>query len=926
MTPHDREIRAPRFARTLIALVTSPDDRAFVLADLGDEFARLRSARGWWAARAWYWRQALAAIRPGIGRRLDQRDRLVGVDPRRPRRLMSIGSDVTYALRRLRQAPLVALVTIVSLALGIGATTTVFSVANSLLLHDSSAIADPDGVLAIYTVPASDPVFGQTSFPDFVTLSTEVQSLQSVAAVRVAAVQLGDGERGRPAMVEMVTPQFFEVLGARPSVGRVFSDEEGQPGRAERVAVLSHDFWQRNMGGRPDVLGEKIRLDGKLFTIIGVGPEDLRSRLADLRLVAWVPVGLPGGFYHATDLELTDRADREYAVLARARPEYSTQQVDAELSLVATRLHDEYGDAWENEGNDPFIFRVVAGNPGLLPPEFGLALGATAAVALAGALLILLIACANVAGLLLAQGHERRQEIAVRAALGAGRGRLVRMLFVESAMLALVSCAAGMLVTRGVLTSISSVALPIGVPFDFNFTLDVRVLAFAVGMSLVACFAFGLLPALAGSRAALVPGLKAGRRTPAGGGSMRIRRLLIVGQVAASLVLLVGAGLLLRSTANVLSSDLGFSTDRIAVVSKDFSFDDRDAPKAMVALRELAGRIEAHPEIEQVALSTAVERVFDDMTIADVRPDTYDGGDEPLLVRLNAVDPEYLTMLQLEIAGGRSLTSNDQLGSDRVALVNQAFASRHWPGQSPIGHTMRLKSMRQPGTTNRGLDDLVTVVGVVRDPIAPDSVGSGGELGAASVVGVNARIWVPLAQYPSTRVMIHARSRTSAAAIVPILREETGLDEVPLIAAQPLEDLIAFPMKIQASVGRVMRWGGLFALVLSFLGIYGIVSFAVTERSREMAIRKALGARQDEVVRRVMRHGLTLAVWGVAVGLTLTIPVAFLARHDLAAVHPLDPVAIGGGVGVILLAALLASGLPARRLASVDPMAVLRDE
>ncbi len=928
MNPQWGEPRVPRLARALVAVVTPDDDRAFVLADLGEEYARLRAEAGPWAARGWYWRQAVAAVRPGLGRRFARRTTVVDrvATDRRAHWPASLGGDLKYAARRLRQAPLVAVVTVASLGLGIGATTTVFSVANSLLLRTSSAITDPDGVLSIYTVAQSDPVFGQTSFPDFVTLDSDVQSLDTVAALRIGAVQYGEGDAARPVMVEIVTADFFDVLGARPALGRVFALEEARPGQAERVTVVSHEFWQRTLGGRPNVLGEQIRLDGKLFTIVGVGPEGLKSRMVEMSIAAWVPAGLPGGFYHATDGEIRDRADREYAVLARAAPGYSVEQVEAELGLLADRLHDEYGDAWEDARSQPLAFRVVGANPGVLPPEFRFAFGAAAAVALAGACLILLIACANVAGLLLAQGHERRQEIAVRAALGAGRRRLIRMLFVESALVALASCGIGVLAARAILASMGSVALPIAVPLEFDFGLDLRVLLFALAVSAAACFAFGLLPALSGSRADLVPALKAGHDAP-GGGSFRLRRLLVVAQVAASLVLLVGAGLVLRSTTAVLDADLGFEPDRIAVVSKDLSFQEYSAPDAMVVFREVAARIAASPDVEEVALSTAVERVFDDLMLAEVRPDGYEADDDaPIQVRMNAIDPSYFSMLHMTLASGRPLTDEDRPGAERVALVNQAFVARYWPGQPAEGRTIGLRSLQLSGTTVRGLNDQLMVVGVVRDPAEIPSKESWSELGASTVVGVNAKIWVPLAQHPSTGVVIHAKARATAAAIVPVLRREAGTDDVSLIAAQPLEQLISFPMVAQAAVGRAMQWGGAFALVLSFLGIYGIVSFAVTERSREMAIRKAIGARPDQVIRSVMRHGFTLAVWGVAAGLVITVPLAFLIQTELPAIYPLDPVAFGGGVGVILAAAFLASGIPARRLAGLDPMAVLRDE
>jgi len=924
MTRSD-SVRPPRLARALVAVVTPAIDRRFVLGDLDEEYVRLRVEAGWWAARSWYWRQALSAVRPGLSRRVSARPDTARSHPGRSiLGVRGLGPDLRFAARRLRQAPLLVLVTAASLGLGIGATTTVFSVANGLLLSGSPAIDDPDDVLAIYTVTETEPIFGQTSFPDFLSLEQDATTLESVAAFRLGVVQLGERDTGRPVAVEIVTGRFFDVLGVRPSLGRFFTDQETLPGRAEHLAVVTHDFWIRHLGGASDVVGRSIRLDGQIFTIVGVGPEDLRSRLAEMNLAAWVPAGLPGGFYHATDAEISDRAARQYAVLARARSGLPVSQTEAELEVLARRLHVAHGEEWEDASGRPFGFRVVAGNPGVLPPEITMALGASAAVVLAFAGLILLVACSNVAGLLLAQAHERRQEIAVRAALGAGKGRLVRMLLAESALLALAGGFIGVVAARLTLARIGSVALPVGVPLEFDFGLDTRVLLFALAVSGIACLVFGLLPALAGARAELVTGLKSGT-LGAGRAPLRMRRLLVVAQVTVSTVLLAGAGLVLRSTEGVLDGDLGFVPDRIAVVSKDLSFDGYAADDASIVFEDLAATIAAHPDVEAVALATNVEEVFDDLTIATVRAEPGPPGDEGLVrVRMNAVGPGYMSLLGLQAVRGRVLDERDRQGTERVVVVNEVFAAMHWPDQSPIGRTLRLDATESVGTLARDLDDLLTVVGVIRDP--EGSPGAGREIGVPGLVGVNAKLWVPLAQHPSTRVVIHARARDRASAIVPVLQAETGLDDVPLIAAQPLEQLIALPLAVPRAIGRVMRWGGAFALVLSFLGIYGIVSFSVTARSREMAIRKAIGARSDQVIGRVMRQGVLLAVAGVVAGLAITVPLAILARSELATVHPLDPVALGTGVGVILLAALLASGIPARRLVRLDPMAVLRDE
>lgn len=919
----------PGFARRLVGLVTPDDTRQDVLDDLAEEYARQGVSVGWGAARRWYWRQALAAVLPGLRRRLTSPLSPLPSPSQSRSWCSGLLSDATYALRRVTGVPLVAIVTIVSLAIGIGATTAVFAVSQGLVTTSTTAIGDPDGVMSIYTVTEDDPVFGQTSIPDFLALEQDATSLDRVAAFRLGAVGFSattapSQVTERPVIVESVTADFFAVLQARLTQGRWVTPEESLLGSARHVAVLSYDFWQSAFNGE-DVLGHQIRLDGQVFTVIGIGPQGLRGRIADMRIAAWVPVGLPGGFYHADDEEVRDRADREYSILARAAPGTSAEQVAAELSTLATRLHAEHAASWEDSTGHPLSFRVVAANPGGLPPEFRSALLAAAALVLAGAVLILLIACANVAGLLLAHAHERRQEIAVRAALGASRWRLVRLHFLESLVLGLAGGALGVLGARAAVTLLGTVTLPIGVPLEFDFGLDVRAVAFAFAVSLLACVAFGLLPALAGSQVDLLSSLKVGRLGKSGR-HVRLRRCLVVAQVASSLMLLTGAGLVMGSATRTLDSDLGFSTDRIAIASKSVSTRSGSPQEALIEFEALAARLQSRPEVEAVALATSVERVLDDLITADVdAPANGTGRPAPLTVTMNAVSPEYLSLLGMKVTRGRGLTADDRLGTPRVVIVNDALADRLWPDADPVGQRLEMTGHTAGGRQVQDADQSLLVVGVIRDPEQSRTVAPS-EIGAGALVARRPRIWVPLSQQPDTRVVFHLKWRGDVQQALAALRADVVGTDTPLVAPQTLDQLMAFPMAVPKAVAQAMRWAGAFALALSFLGIYGIVAFTVTERSREMAIRKAIGARTDQVVGHVMRVGLSLAAWGIGVGLAVTIPMSFLLRGTVEGIDPLDPTALSLGVGVVLCATLVASAIPARRLVSVDPMQVLRDE
>ncbi|MFH1765447.1 MAG: FtsX-like permease family protein, partial [Gemmatimonadota bacterium] len=533
----------------------------------------------------------------------------------------------------------------------------------------------------------------------------------------------------------------------------------------------------------------------------------------------------------------------------------------------------------------------------------------------AGALLILALACSNVASLLLARAHRRAHEMAIRTSLGAGRGRLLRMLLSESLLLAFLGGGLGLYLTYFSIGYLQAIPLPVDVPLRFDFSPDRRVVLFTLALSLGASVLAGIGPALQGSKADLTPALKKGP-----GQSRRRRRrvtlrnFLVVGQVAAATTLVVAAGLAMRSVQASATYDVGLNGDDVAVMWKEPPKEELGPEQLRDHFLALAARIEAHPEVETVALGrTAEAHVFmEDFATALLEL----GNGEPASVGFNAVTPGYLEMLEIPLIRGRPFQATDVVGATPVAVVNETFLERYLSGEGGVGERFAVTAWMDAGTRQDRPGTTLEVVGVVASPIRPGGTRAG------------PFFWVSYLQDVPVRAIIHAKGRVGAEALVPILRQEAPLrpDEFTLIDPGPYRDLIDYQFLGHRIISTVLTYTGLFALILAFIGVFGIVSFTVSQRFREMAIRQAMGAQRGQVVRAVVGQGIQTTGVGVVLGLLLAIPLAFLARSVLLGVAPLDPWAVGGGAGVLILAALVAGVIPARRLRVAEPMEVLREE
>jgi putative ABC transport system permease protein len=821
--------------------------------------------------------------------------------------------DARQGIRTLAKTPVVAVVTILSLGLGIGASTAVFTIGNAFLFTDPGGLVAPENLVAIYTSSDRGRLYDETSFQDYLDIAADSRSLADVAAYRVGVLNAGDARRRDRIITELVTGNYFAVLGVTPALGRFFDADETVIGNAHRVMVLSYRAWQERFGGARDVVGREWRLDGEVFTVVGVAPEGLRGRFLRLDIEGWIPLGIPGGTYHATPDELANRGDRDYQVLGRLRSGATRADASAEMAVLAQRLHAAYPDQWEDARGRPYVFTVLSEKDSRVPPDARTALAAAAALLLVGSLMILLLVCANVGGVLLARAGRRARELAVRSSLGANRGRLIRLLLTESALLATAGGALGVYLAYLVTRMFRSIPLPVDIPFRFDITLDHRVVIFAAVVSVGAALAAGLAPALQASGTELMTAMKAepgGTSRP--GRRSRLRSFLVVFQVAVAVVILASAGLMFRSLRAGLAADPGMDVQGVAVTWASPPRQDL-APAALRRyFLDIEERLRARPEIDQVSLSRMAEAnlMMDGTALLQIE----DGGETPQ-VRFNAVTPGYLEMFGLRVIRGRTLRMTDRPGAPLVAVVNEAFLRRYLPGTPGPGGRIRVARWIDFGQALARPPATLDIVGVVADRAFP---------GESPVP----RVWTSFLQDDPVRAIVYVRGRGSAASLVPILRQEieTRPDDVTLIDPMPYADLLDMRFMGHRLLARITALAGLFALILAVMGVYGVVSFAVAQRFREMAIRQAMGARRRQVVTNLLAGGMRMTAVGLLVGLALAVPLAFLSRSLLFGVSPLDPLAIGAPTLILAAAAGLASLVPTHRLLRTTPMQVLRDE
>jgi len=806
--------------------------------------------------------------------------------------------DIRYAARLLRRYPLFALTAALSLAVGIGASTAVFTIANSLLRFSPAAVADPERVVDIGRSLNGLPVgFNPGSYPDYVDIRQRTTTLDHVYAhVLFPQTMSLIGPAGIERVVaEVVTTNYFATLGTRPAAGRLFrADESDRPGESP-IIVLSHRYWKRRFNADPTIVGQTVRLNRKPVTVVGVAAEGFQGTTIAAADV-WVPLSM----YAVT--EALDTREAGWLVMgARLKSGASLPQAAAELDVIDRALRSEYPYQ-----RNPAPFRVLPASP----------MAGNTAVAVAALLLlmafastVLVIACTNLAGLLIARGTSRRREMALRLAVGAERWRLIRQLLTETVMLFLLGAASGLMLAR-VITSIVLASLPtLPIPVHISLTLDWRVVAFACGLSLVAALLSGLAPALHASRVDVSTVLK--NESQGSSGRHRMRHVFVVAQVALSLLLIILGGLFTRALQRANSTDAGFDSTGVQVAAIEAFAAGYTEATGPVAMRELLSRVRALPGVEAASFARVLPLASESLGFGLSLPGAVAPPGQSAMIGAsgNIVSPGYFDVMRIPLTAGRDFGDQDVPGAPLVAIVGNATARRFWPGQDPIGRQLLIDG---PGQTT----SLLQIVGVARD------------LRYSSLdAGTVPFVYLPFRQHYITGMSLAVRSaagrstagqlRASAAEAAPTL---------PPLTIQPLDQAIAVGLTPQRVVAFVAGSLGLVGVLLAAIGIYGITAYSVARRTREIAVRTALGAPRAAVLGLVLRQAISLTTIGCVLGLVLGALAGQVLSMLLVGVSPIDPVTLAGAVGLCATVVVAACYVPISRAMRIEGSDALRAE
>lgn len=799
--------------------------------------------------------------------------------------------DVRYAARVLRKRPTFTVLAVLCLTLGIGATAAVFSVVDAALLRPLP-FAESARLMAVASRVDGERG-GSVSAPDFVDWRAQSKTMD-LAAWRARSSSLGRETGAERVPMAFVSANLFHVLRASPALGRGFTTDEEQPGHGN-VAVLSYALWQRQFGGERSVLGKTIRIDAEQYAIVGVMPPSFDFPLGTSEQAQlWIPLSLGGDSTFQQS-----RGAHSLEVGGRLRPGVTREQADVEMRAITKRLSELYprSNARFSASVEPLRERLVGGTrPTLLM--------------LAGAVgFVLLIACANVANLMLARATVRFREIAVRSALGAGRGRIVRQLLVESIVLAMLGGAVGLLfATWG--TALLASLLPAGLAGAADVGVDWRVALFALAVSVGTGLLFGLVPALQAARADLHTSLKETARGATGAGSgHRVRSAFVVVQVALSVMLVAGAGLLATSLVRLEHVDAGFRADSVITAPVQLAgsrYDSNEPVRAFYG--RLLERMRALPGVRSAGAAFVLPLSGHNSMVGLVLDGHPVEPGHEVGVGWNVVTPTYFDAIGMRVARGRGFAASDDSAAVPVAVVNEAFARKYWPGLDPVGQRL---------SVTVGAGEMRRVVGVVADArrTALDQAAA-------------PEVFTPFAQTPVNRMTVAIRTSGNATGIASALRREVAaLDpDVALGAVRPMTDVLAHSLAPRRFTAMLIGLFAIVALVLAATGIYGVMSSMVGQRSRELAVRVALGARPNDVLGLVLRHGMLLTAVGLAAGVAGAVMLAGVLGGVLYGVHAGDPATLGGVVVLLGGVALLASWLPARRATRVDPLLALQAE
>ncbi|MEO8499539.1 MAG: ABC transporter permease [Vicinamibacteria bacterium] len=821
-------------------------------------------------------------------------------------------ADIRYAFRWLRKSPAFTLLAVSSFAIGIGFNTALFTLVDALLFRPLP-IDRPDRLVDIYTSSSDGDTYSTNAYPDFVDWKAQNTVFSDMLAYSPTLAAMSLSDRSRLVMGEIVTGNYFQILGVRPEIGRTLLPEDDVMG-APRVVVLSHRAWTRDFGSSPQAIGQTLRIHGQPYAIVGVARQGFTGMLPMLSPELWTsmaqvedvePMGIQDNVPSPTgNNRLERRGQRWLFAKGRLKPEATVEQVAANFRLIGEQLKTSFPQTNKNARLAVMRTSDVHIHPDadrkLLPIASGLML-------VVG--IVLLIACANVASMLLARASGRQKEIGIRIAIGANRLRIVRQLVTESLVMAALGSAAGIGLAWLLLRGAMALTLPIPIPLTFGLQMDTRVLAFSMLVTMVAGLVAGLAPALKATKVDLVGELKGDVAVvPASRRRFTLRDSLVAAQMAVTTILLVVAGLLSRSLVSAQKMSVGFRSEGVAVLSAELDMIGYSAERGKAFWDQALPRVQSIPGVEAVALTERSPFSINYNRNSIFFPERAQPDDRGVPIDVTRVTPSYFETLHIQVLRGRGFTSGDTPQSPGVVVVNEAFAKKYWPDQDPIGKRFRTRAVDGPEFEVVGLtaNYRVNTMGEETTPYIHFSAD----------------------QRRSNGYEILARTSGDAGLLLAAIRKELLAMEpnVVFLQNQTMQKQVGatlFPARAGAwAVSAV----GLVAMLLAAIGLYGVIGYSVSRRTKEIGVRMALGARPGDVSSLVMRQGLRVAASGMIVGAVLALMAGFAIAGALYGISPVDPIAWLGATSLLLGVAALANLVPAQRAARVKPWLALRAE
>jgi predicted permease len=899
MTSHDPDARSEWiFARLLVVLPRDFHARfAHEITQLfSDQLRDARRRRGARGVAAVWLRAVTGLARAAVLEHIAALHYLV----RSRNMLDSLRGDLHFTGRMLRKSPLFTIVAVSCIALGSGAVATIFSAMNAMVLRPLPGAEDAKQLFRMERKEPGKNDGISASYPFYEYLRDRTRTLDGVVAWGKASLSLrGTGEPGTAVYGSYVSGNFFNVLGVRPRLGRFFLPEEDRTDMTHPVIVVSEGFWRSRLGADSGAVGRELWVNGHRFTLIGVAPAEFQGLDAPIQSEAYLPVRMRR-MLMPNAAPLTSASAIWMRMAGRVKPDISADAARRELSALAGQLASTASEpTWQAKYTDVRLSQLTG-----LPPDATGPLAGFLGILLAAAALVLLIASVNVGAMLSARAVARRREMAVRAALGAARSRLIRQLLTEILVLFVFGALGGIALAIMATAALERMPVPADIQITLELSPDPRVFGFALGISLLTGVIVGLAPALRAARSDVAARLRDGAAASSARRTFMTNGL-VVGQLALSLLLLVGAGLFVRALQRGNQLDPGFKAAGVTTAIMNAESWGYDEAKARVFFRALSDRAAALPGVTAVSYTTILPLALRS-SIEDIHVDgSAASGPNGARVHQLQVDAGYFAVLQLPIVAGREIGRQDDERAAKIAVVNETFAKRFWPDGGALGRTVRVG------------DDRITVVGLARDPKY-----------SSLTEATPPFVYFPLAQQFRSHLSLMIRTSSDPRALAPAVHDlvrsiDPGLPRPTMITLPDAMGLGLLPQRVAALVTGVL---GAVGLLLATVGLYGIIAYSVSRRTKEIGIRLALGARSVDVLRMIVREGMRLTAVGMAIGLALAFAVTRVIARFLFGVSPLDAVTFVGMAAVFIAFALLASWLPARRAAAANPMVALRSD